>query len=112
MNENVREFWDPDSSVEGQVPNENALKLKSRTRLVKDQESDVSLDQCRSLLHRGKGNLSLRNGVLMHVEKILGQNYQQLVVPKSRRKQCLEFGQIGGLMSPKKVSQRLRLNFW
>jgi len=49
----------------------------------------------------------------MRHERILGQDYLQLVVPNSRRQQCLEFGHdLAGHMSPKKVSQRIRLNFW
>ena len=48
----------------------------------------------------------------MRREKLLGQNHMQLVVPASRRQQCLEFGHdLADHMSPKKVSQRIRLNF-
>jgi len=49
----------------------------------------------------------------MRLEKVLGQNYTKLVVPRSKHQQCLEFGyDMAGHMSPKKVSQRIRLNFW
>ena len=49
----------------------------------------------------------------MRQEKILGQNFTQLVVPKSKREQVLEFGhEFAGHMSPKKCNQRIRLNFW
>jgi len=49
----------------------------------------------------------------MRYERILRQNYRQLVVPSSRCPQCLEFGHdLGGHISPKKVSHHIRTNFW
>ena len=49
----------------------------------------------------------------MRTEKMLGQQFTQLVTPSSRRKQILEFGHdLGGHMSPKKSGQRIRMNFW
>ena len=85
----------------------------AREALINDQKNDDSLRNCWSLLKRGKGNFCLQDGVLMRDEKILGQNFTQLVVPKSKREQVLEFGHdLAGHMSPKKCSQRIRLSFW
>ena len=112
-NNDVPEFVDMDFDTQNQAVSENLQSPESRKQLISEQEADPSLKQCWSLLKRGKGNFCLNNGVLMRFEKILGQNYTQLVVPKSKRQQCLEFGHdMAGHMSPKKVSQRIRLNFW
>jgi len=44
---------------------------------------------------------------------MLRQQITQLVAPTCKRKQLLEFGHdIAGHMSPKKTSQRIRMNFW
>ena len=86
---------------------------ETRASLIDDQKNDASLKNCWSLLKRGKGNFCLQDGILMREEKILGQNFTQLVVPLSKREQVLEFGHdLAGHMSPKKCSQRIRLNFW
>ena len=113
LKDNYQEFVDPDFVTESPEMSENSPNSEARTQLMSEQKADLTLKQCWSLLKRGKGNFCLHNGILMRNEKILGQNYRQLVVPNSRRLQCLEFGHdLGGHMSPKKVSQRIRLNFW
>jgi len=112
-NDELQEFVDPDFSTQSQGLSENSLDSESRIQLISEQEVDHSLKQCWSLAKRGKGNLCVHNGILMRYERILGQNYRQLVVPSSRRPQCLEFGHdLGGHISPKKVSQCVRMNFW
>ena len=102
-NNDVPEFVDMDFDTQNQAVGENLQNYESRMQLIGEQEADPSLKQCWSLLKRGKGNFCLNNGVLMRFEKLLGQNYMQLVVPKSKRQQCLEFGHdMAGHMSPKK----------
>ena len=91
----------------------NDEEAERQDGLSKEQEDDPSLRHSWSLLKRGKGNFYLQGKILMRQEKILGQTYSQLVVPMSRRRECLEFGHdLAGHMSPKKVSQRIRLSFW
>ena len=92
---------------------ESLQMSETRASLINDQKNDASLQSCWSLLKRGKGNFCLQAGILMRQEKILGQNFTQLVVPESKREQVLEFGhEFAGHMSPKKCNQRIRLNFW
>jgi len=92
---------------------DNLQTSVTRDALISDQKNDNSLQNYWSLLQRGKSNFCMQDGILMRAEKILGQNFTQLVVPKSKREQVLELGHdFAGHMSPKKCSQRIRLNFW
>ena len=100
----LQEFVDPDFSTRGQGLSENSLDSESCTQLISEQEVDPSLKQCLSLAKHGKGNLCMHNGILMHYERILRQNYRQLVVPSSRCPQCLEFGHDLGVISPQRRS--------
>jgi len=84
----------------------------ARNQLIMEQQTDPSLCQCFSLMERGKGDYYLQNGILLHKEKIAGQDISQLVVPMSRRAKILELGHdMAGHMSLKKTLSRIRLSF-
>lgn len=93
------------------APKDNQSKA-IRDQLIVEQQNDPTLHQCFSLARRGKGNYYLQNGVLMHKEKILGQDSSRLVVPDCRRGKVLELGHDkAGHMSFKKTLYRIRLSF-
>ena len=117
-------YYNPDDSTshESQMETVNADDLVSgfegqnsatADAIIDEQKSDPYLQHCWSLLKRGKGNFCLEGGILMRCEKMLGQQVTQLVAPGSKREQILEFSHdLAGHMSPKKSSQRIRMNFW
>lgn len=47
--------------------------VASRDSLIAEQKSDPTLQHCWKLLARKKGNFCLQEGILMRLEKILGQ---------------------------------------
>ena len=53
--------------------------------VVQEQRNDKSLTGCWKLAERGKGGFVVKDGILFHRAKILGQSFLQLVVPVSRR---------------------------
>lgn len=84
----------------------------TRKHLREEQLGDVSLHMFWNQSKQNKGNLFLQDGILMHKDKILGQEITQLVVPKQRRSKVLEMGHdMAGHASWKKTLQRIKLNF-
>ena len=97
----------------GHVDLDDLQNLTSRHQLIDEQKQDPSLHHCWTLLERGKGNFELQDGVLVRRDNISSHEITQLVVPSCKRSQILEFGHdLAGHMSPKKTSQRIRMNFW
>lgn len=88
----IPDFVNAEVPLNDQTGADDNPDVESRTHLINEQKNDASLKQCWALLERGKGNFCLQGDVLMRSEKVLGQKYRQVVVPISRRQQCLEFG--------------------
>ena len=81
--------------------------------LISEQQSDDTLRSARSLALRGKGGFFYKDGLLMHQEKLLGQEITQLCLPLCRRNHVLELGhELGGHLGPKRTGQRIRLSFY
>ena len=57
--------------------------------LIAEQQDDKSLDICRSLANRGKAGYFFDNGILYRRERILGQDYEQLCLPRTRSVQAM-----------------------
>ena len=88
--------------------------LINKAELIKEQRDDETLRGCWKLAERGRGNFLIDDGVLYRREKILGQPFQQLVVPKGRRSHVLKVGHetYGGHMSVKKTKARISYTFF
>ena len=71
---------------------DSGFSLATRQQLIKEQCDDESLKACWKWAENGKGNMFLHDGMLMHKDRILGQELRQLVVPKGRRTQVLKIG--------------------
>ena len=56
----------------------------------KEQLSDLTLKGCWSLAERERGGFYLWQGLLHHHERILGQSFEQLVLPECRRAEVLK----------------------
>ena len=80
--------------------------------LRQEQISDESLRGWWSLAKRDEGGFFVKDNILYHSEKILGQNFSQLCLPKSRRAQVLELGHdiFGGHHGEKRTCERIRLS--
>jgi len=81
--------------------------------LIVEQQDDKSLDICRSLADRGKAGYYFDNGILYRHERILGQDYEQLCLPKTRHVQAMRLvhAVYGGHLASKKTKARLKLSF-
>jgi len=73
--------------------------------VIQEQRNDKSLTGCWKLAERGKGGFVVKDGILYHRAKILGQSFLQLVVPVSRREHVMKMGHgsFGGHMSVKRT---------
>jgi len=78
-----------------------------------EQMADKSLAGCWSLASRDKAGYFVRDGILYHHEKILGQNFEQLCLPYCRRAQAIKLAHetFGGHLAAKKTKARLKLSF-
>jgi hypothetical protein len=95
------------------LQSDDGLRRASIDELIAEQHSDDTLRSARSLAQRGKGGFFYKDGLLMHKERILGQEFTQLCLPLRRRTQVLELGhELGAHLGPKKTSQRIRMSFY
>ena len=96
-------------------PKENMSSQERATRqeLIDEQLQDESLQLCWSLMKQNKGNYFVDDGLLVHRERILGQDYTQVVLPSKRRSIVLEMGHksIGCHLSTKRTNERIRLSY-
>ena len=78
-----------------------------------EQLQDETLRGWWSLAKRGKGRFFVKNNLLYHMEKILGQSFSQLCLPQGRRSQVLELAHdtFGGHLGEKHTRERIRLSF-
>ena len=81
--------------------------------LRKDQQNDKSLAICWSLARRGKGGYYTRDGILYRKESILGQDYEQLCLPRIRRPQVIKLSHetCGSHLGSRKTKARIKLSF-
>jgi hypothetical protein len=80
--------------------------------LRQEQLADETLTGCWALAQRNKGCYLIRDGLLFRCEKVFGQTYENLVVPKDRRPHVLRLAHdlCGGHMAMKKTRDRIRLS--
>jgi len=116
---------DDDDVDENEVTNDNCDKDKSENEnmsdprkasaeiLGRDQKSDRSLIHCWSLADRHKAGYYVRDGVLYHNYKYLGQEYEQLVLPVNRRQEVMRLAHeiYAGHLGAKKTKERIKLSF-
>ena len=92
--DNVQSNNDIDSNeVNGATGLEERSYSQAKADAVKmchEQMEDETLKGCWSLAKRGKSGFIIKNNLLYHTEKILGQSFTQLCLPKCRRAQVLE----------------------
>jgi len=71
------------------------------------------LANCWLLAKRDKAGYFVRDGILYRKEKILGQEFEQLCLPKTRRAEAIKLAhQVGvGHLAAKKTKERLKLSF-
>ena len=81
--------------------------------LITEQQNDKSLDVCRALAQRGRAGYYFRDGILYRRDRLLGQEYEQLCLPNTRRAQALKLAHsvYGGHLASKKTKARLKLTF-
>jgi transposase InsO family protein len=93
--------------------NEAESRRANSEAMRQEQADDETLKGWFSLAKRGKGNFVIHDGILYRNEKILGQNFMQLCLPKGRRTEVLTMAHdtFGGHLGAKKTQERIRLSF-
>ena len=89
--------------------------LSTRNALIKEQQDDETLKKYWHLADQSKGGFRVDdNGLLMHQDRILGHDINQLVLPIGRRKSVLEIGHgtVGAHMAWRNTERRIKYNFW
>jgi len=66
----------------------NDLSLASSSKVAKEQRDNKSLIGCWKLAERGRGGFVVKDNLLYHRAKILGQPFLQLVVPSLESMYC------------------------
>ena len=80
--------------------------------LREEQLADDSLKRCWSWANLGKGNFYIRNGILYHLDQVLGQRVEQLCLPKGRRLQVCKLAHDLCHQGYKKTKEKIRLSFY
>jgi len=82
-------------------------------QIIKEQHEDRSLTNCWSLAKRHKAGYFVRDNILYRKEKILGQEFEQLCLPKTRKAEAIKLAhQVGeSHLAAKKTKERLKLSF-
>ena len=94
--------------------NDDKSSLASCSEVAQEQRNDKSLNGCFKLAERDRAGFVVKDGLLYHRAKILGQSFLQLVVPSSRREHVLKMGHetYGGHMSVKRTKARILYTFY
>ena len=85
------------------------------SKLLDEQQQDVSLSDCWSMARQGKGNFVVSRGLLYRKGKVEGQSVCQLCVPTTRRASILKLAHdsvYGGHLGERKTCQRIKLSFY
>jgi len=108
MCETVAGMTDVNNDSDASSPaNANAEALRQ------EQLDDETLKGWWALAKRDKGGCFIKDGILYHAEKILGQSFSQLCIPKSRRTQVLGLAHdtFGEHLGEERTRERIRLSF-
>jgi len=110
VNDTCDEFNESDPSSDPSHKDEHNVAAST---LIAEQQQDKSLNLCQALAQRGKAGYLFDIGVLYRHERILGQEYEQLCLPKTRRTQAMKRAHTvyGGHLGAKKTKARLKLLF-
>jgi len=110
--DNVNEDCD-DVTDGGGVPTSDR-SLSSSSEVAQEQRDDATLTGCWKLADKGRAGFVVKDNLLYHRTKILGQDVYQLVVPESRRAQVLKMGHdsFGGHMGFKHTKARIGYTFY
>jgi len=90
-----------------------STRTANTQQLIKEQREDKSLANCWSLAKRDKAGYFVRDGILYRKEKMIGQEFEQLCLPKTKRAEAIKLAhQVGGgHLAAKKTKERLKLSF-
>ena len=91
--------------------NDDKSSLASCSEVARN---DKSLNGCFKLAARDRDGFVVKDDLLYHRAKIIGQSFLQLVVPSSRRDHVLKMGHetYGGHMSVKRTKARILYTFF
>jgi hypothetical protein len=86
----------------------------ARDCLIKEQQDDNTLQSCWKLAHERRSGFRVDNGILVHDEKILGQNFTQLCLPSSRIDHVMSIAHdvCGAHLGTAKTVERVKLSFY
>jgi len=90
-----------------------STRTANTQQIIQEQHEDRSLANCWSLAERDKTGYFVRDGILYRKEKILGQEFEQLCLAKTRRAEAIKLAhQVGGgHLAAKKTKERLKHSF-
>jgi len=73
-----------------------------------EQKRDRALAGCSSLAERQKAGYFMRDAILYRQQKMLGHEYEQLVLPVGRRAEVIKLGHevVGGHLASKKTKEK------
>ena len=82
--------------------------------LRQEQASDDTLATCRKLASQRKGGYFYKNDLLYRNDEILGEKYEQLILPVSRRAEVMKLAHdtYGAHMGIDNTKHRIRLSFY
>jgi len=118
MNDSVDEVLNGDD-VNNLINDDDDYEAAQSTRtantqqIIQEQHEDRSLSTCWSLAKNDKAGYFVRDGILHRKDKILGQEFEQLCLPKTRRAEAIKLAhQVGGgHLAAMKTKERLKLSF-
>jgi len=90
-----------------------STRTANTQQIIQEQHEDRSLANCWSLAQRDKAGYFIKDSILYRKQKILGQEFEQLCLPKTRRAEAIKLAhQVGGgYLTAKKTKERLKLSF-
>jgi len=88
--DNINE--DSSNVTDGGSISTSDCSLSSLSEVAQEQRDDTSLSDCWKLAEKGRTGFVVKDNLLYHRTKILGQDVYQLVVPENRRAHVLKIG--------------------
>lgn len=80
--------------------------------LKAEQLADETLKPCWLMAKQSKGNFFVKNGLLYHYDRVLGQQVEQLCLPVSRRASVLKLAHDLCHEGYKRTKEKIRLSFY
>jgi hypothetical protein len=114
----VKNFEPPESSslIIGSVTKDDATKDRAnKSDFVKLQHDDIELKDLWDLAKNEKNSYRIYNDLLVHVEKMFGENVKQIVLPVCKRKEVLKMAHeipLAGHLGELKTKQRIKYSFF